>query len=177
MVEKLKDPIGQPNISYVISQEQVELWILTIKEFLAKRYSLVKDLSQEQIDTIYRKDGWTVRHVIHHIADSHQYSYTGFKWTLTEDMPVIKAYYEERWAELLDSKTAPIALSLNVISALHAKCAYFLKGLTQKDLATVFIHPTDSSTTRLDTNIGIYAWHSSYHYEHINQLLIRENWK
>lgn len=177
MIEKLKYPIGQPNIPDLISKEQVERWILTIEEFPKKLHSLVKDLSPEQLDTVYRPDGWTIRQVIHHVADSHQHSYTRFKWALTEDKPLIKAYYEERWAELTDSKTAPIELSLNVITALHAKWVYFLKGLSQKDLESIFIHPADNSIVRLDTNIGIYAWHCSHHYEHINQLMIRKNWK
>ena len=177
MSVKLKYPIGQPSIPELISKDQVELWILTIEELPKKLHSLVKDLSKEQLDTVYRPDGWTIRQVIHHISDSHQHSYTRFKWALTEDKPIIKAYYEERWAELLDSKTAPIELSLNVITALHTKWVYFLKGMTPKDLNTTFIHPADNSIIRLDANIGVYAWHCSHHYEHINQLLIRKNWK
>lgn len=177
MLEKLKYPIGQPNIPDVIIKEHIENWIITIEEFPFKLQSLVKDLTQEQLDTMYRTDGWTIRQVIHHVADSHQHSYTRFKWALTEDKPVIKAYYEERWAALRDSKTAPIELSLNIITALHAKWVYFLKGLSQEELTSIFIHPADNSTVKLDTNIGVYAWHCSHHYEHINQLLIRKKWK
>lgn len=177
MIYKLKYPIGQPNIPENIDKEQIENWILTIEEFPNKLRSLVQHLSKEQLDTTYRQGGWTIRQVIHHVADSHQHSYTRFKWALTEDKPIIKAYFEERWADLFDSKTAPIALSLNVITSLHAKWVYFLNGLSKQDLASTFIHPQDKSEIKLDENIAVYAWHCTHHYEHINQLLIRNNWK
>ncbi len=140
-MEHLKYPIGQVNIPEDISEKNIENWISDIETFPSKLKNLVKDLSEEQLNTPYRNGGWTVRQTIHHCGDSHVNSYIRFKWTLTEDKPIIKAYYEDRWAELFDTKDAPIELSLNFIKALHAKWVYLLKGLSQDDLNTVFIHP------------------------------------
>ncbi|MFT5762019.1 MAG: hypothetical protein ACI8WA_001143 [Polaribacter sp.] len=86
---------------------------------------------------------------------------------MTENKPTIKAYYEDRWAELFDTKDAPIELSLNFIKALHAKWVYLLKGLSQDDLNTIFIHPESGDTLSLKKNIGVYAWHCNHHYAHI----------
>ncbi|AXG71315.1 putative metal-dependent hydrolase YfiT [Kordia sp. SMS9] len=176
-LELLKYPIGKPQIPEMITMKHIQEWINVLELFPKRLKLLVKNLSKEQLDTCYRPEGWTIRQVIHHVSDSHHNSYTRFKWTLTENQPIIKAYYEDRWAELFDSKSAPIELSLNTIEALHAKWVYFLKGLSVEDLAQFFIHPEGNEKVSLKENIGIYAWHCNHHYEHINQLLIRKNWK
>ncbi|WP_298516091.1 YfiT family bacillithiol transferase [uncultured Kordia sp.] len=176
-LEKLKYPIGKPQIPEIITETHISDWIAVLETFPIRLKNLVAHLSQEQLDTCYRRGGWTIRQVIHHVSDSHHNSYTRFKWTLTEEQPLIKAYYEDRWAELFDSKAAPIELSLNTIEALHAKWVYFLKALSNEDLTQVFIHPEGQEKVSLNENIGIYAWHCNHHYEHINQLMIRKNWK
>ena len=176
-LEQLKYPIGKPQIPEEIKQEDINSWITILEEFPQKLISLVKDLSEDQLDTPYREGGWTIRQVVHHIADSHHNSYTRFKWALTEDKPVIKAYYEDKWAELHDSKLAPILLSLKTLTVLHAKWVYFLKGLSKQDLEHIFIHPDGNEEVSLAENIGIYAWHCNHHYAHIENLIIRKGWK
>ncbi|QHI35201.1 Putative metal-dependent hydrolase YfiT [Kordia antarctica] len=176
-LEKLKYPIGKLQIPAIIAAEQISDWIAILENFPKRLESLVVNLTSAQLNTSYRPKGWTIRQVIHHIADSHHNSYTRFKWTLTEDKPIIKVYYEDRWAELFDSKMAPIILSLDSIKALHAKWTYFLKGLNTSDLEQVFIHPDGNEKVSLKENIGIYAWHCNHHYAHIEQLMIREGWK
>jgi hypothetical protein len=176
-IESLKYPIGKPQIPRIITETHIETWIAILEAFPQRLQDLVAHLSEAQLNTQYRPEGWTIRQVIHHVADSHHNSYTRFKWALTEEEPIIKAYYEDRWAELFDSKSAPISLSLETIKSLHVKCVYFLKGLTSDDLERIFIHPEGNEKVSLKENIGIYAWHCNHHYEHINQLLIRKNWK
>ncbi|MFK7747243.1 MAG: YfiT family bacillithiol transferase [Kordia sp.] len=176
-LEKLKYPIGKVQIPEIITETTILRWIEILELFPKRLENLVENLSETQLNTCYRPDGWTIRQVIHHVADSHHNSYTRFKWTLTEEQPMIKAYYEDRWAELFDSKSAPIELSINTIKALHAKWVYFLKGLSMSDMEHVFIHPEGNEKVSLKENIGIYAWHCNHHFEHINQLMIREGWK
>ncbi len=136
----------------------------------------MKKLSEEQLDTPYRPGGWTVRQTIHHVSDSHHHSYTRFKWALTEDKPIIKAYYEDRWAELMDSKAAPIAMSLQHLKAVHFKLVYLLKRLSEEDLKKTFIHPGTKKEVSLKRNIGLYAWHGNHHYAHIENVLKRHKW-
>lgn len=175
-LEHLKYPIGKANIPVLISSNQIKEWIKVLEVFPSKIANLVKDLNDKQLDTPYRPEGWTIRQVVHHLADSHHNSYTRFKWALTEDKPTIKAYFEERWAELHDSKSAPILLSLNALASTHAKLVYLLKGLSYDDLDSVFIHPDGNEEVSLKENIGIYAWHSKHHYAHIENLMIRKGW-
>ncbi|WP_298312388.1 YfiT family bacillithiol transferase [uncultured Aquimarina sp.] len=163
----LQYPIGEFECPNLITKEHISKWIKDIEELPAKIAELVSDFSEEQLETPYRSGGWTARQVIHHIHDSHHNGYIRFKWALTEDKPVIKAYYEDRWAELFDTKSAPIQLSLDLIKALHAKWVYFLKGLSDNDLEKVFIHPEGTIEISLAEDIGIYAWHGNHHLAHL----------
>jgi len=176
MIDKLKYPIGKVNLPNKISNTDIKTWINVLEKFPKQLSNLTNNLSDEQLDTPYRNGGWTIRQVIHHLADSHHNSYTRFKWALTEDKPIIKAYYENRWATLFDSKNAPILLSLNYLSALHAKWVFLLKGISINDLQKIFIHPNGNEQVSLAQNIGIYAWHSKHHFAHINNLIKNKNW-
>ena len=177
MLQKLKYPIGQANIPAKISKNAIQKWISIIEGHPEKLSALVNILTEDQLDTAYRPEGWTIRQVIHHLGHSHTNSYIRFKWALTENEPVIKAYHEDRWAELRDTKFAPIKLGLDYLSVLHAKWVFLLKGLTSEDLKKCFVHPETKKEISLAKNIGIYAWHCEHHYQHINQLMIREGWK
>ncbi|QOD61578.1 putative metal-dependent hydrolase [Polaribacter haliotis] len=176
-IEQLKYPIGKVKTPKNINLKDIDGWISILEKFPQELEFLTKDLSENQLDTPYRENGWTIRQVVHHCYDSHHNSYTRFKWTLTEDSPVIKAYFEERWAELHDSISAPIFLSIDALKALHSKWVYLLKGLSEADLEKEFIHPSGNEKVSLKENIGIYAWHCNHHFAHIEQLMLRNKWK
>ena len=134
------------------------------------------DLTDSQLDTPYRPGGWTVRQVVHHIADSHHHSYTRFKWTLTEDKPLIKAYEEKHWAELEDAKTMPIQPSLDYLSALHIKLVILIESMTEAQFQRTYIHPEGNVEVDLNEQVSKYAWHGAHHYAHIESLIRREGW-
>lgn len=173
----LRYPIGKLSLPEVVSEKQMRDWIETLEFFPVRLETLVQNLSDKQLDTPYRENGWTIRQVIHHCADSHHHSYIRFKWALTESNPTIKAYHEGDWAELHDSKSSPIAISILHLKAVHAKLVNLIKGLNEDQLNKTFFHPESKETVVLKKNIGVYAWHGNHHYEHINQLLIRNGWK
>ena len=174
--QKLRYPIGHFSSPDVITDNLLHQWITTLEQFPSRLQELVINLSQEQLETPYRPGGWTVKQLVHHVADSHHHSYIRFKWALTEDKPVIKYYYEQLWAELDDYKTAPIGLSLNHLSAVHAKLVYLLKSMTEEQFSRSFIHPEHEEEVGLKKNVGIYAWHCNHHYAHIKNLLDRKGW-
>ena len=175
-IEQLKYPIGQFIRPEIVSQEMVKGWINELEELPSRLTNLVAPLSDAQMETPYRPGGWTVRQLVHHISDSHHNSYTRFKWALTEDKPVIKAYDEKGWANIFDTRTAPIKMSLDHLSAVHSKLVYLLKGLSAEDMQRSFIHPDNLVETTVEVNIGHYAWHGNHHYKHIEGLIIREGW-
>lgn len=175
-LKSLQYPIGDFICPEEITKEQIKKWIKTLESFPVKLTNIVLNLNNEQLNTPYRQNGWTVIQLVHHIADSHHNSYTRFKWALTEEAPIIKAYEEKDWANLVDASTSPVILSLNYITALHAKLVYLLKGLTGEQLNRYFIHPSGETKVTVAENIGSYAWHSNHHYAHIKNLCEREGW-
>jgi hypothetical protein len=175
-LEKLKYPIGQFDCPNNISQDHIKSWISILEHFPNRLENLVEDLTDQQLNTPYRPNGWTIRQVVHHVSDSHHHSYTRFKWALTEDKPLIKAYNEADWAELQDYN-APIEMSLNHLRVIHYKLVYLLKTMSVDDFNKHFIHPESNSEVKLNYNVGNYAWHSNHHYAHIENLMIRKGWK
>jgi uncharacterized damage-inducible protein DinB len=171
LMENLQYPIGKFNFSGPITTEQREIWINEIEKAPSKLRAAVQGLSEQQLNTPYREGGWTVRQVVHHLADSHMNSYIRFKLALTEELPTIKAYEEAEWAELSDY-SLPIDVSLTLLDALHVRWVTLLRSLSSDQFNRSFIHPS-SGETRLDKNLGIYAWHGNHHIAHITSLRIR----
>ena len=134
----------------------------------------VKGLTDAQLDTPYRDGGWTVRQVVHHVADSHMNGLVRVKLALTEDTPTIKPYKEALWANLPDAKL-PIEISLGIIDGIHARLDALTASLTEADYARTFMHP-ENGPTPLDTWVQLYAWHSRHHVAHITELRKRQGW-
>jgi len=166
-IEHLKYPIGKYNPPAQISFELFQVYVKDIEALpILLRDTAVK-LSPEQLNTPYRPDGWTAKQVIHHLADSHLNAYIRTKWTLTENTPTIKAYNEVAWAELPDSFHTPIQVSLDIITALHARWASLLHLLDEKDIEKTFSHPSRNVTKPLKFWMGSYAWHGKHHLGHL----------
>lgn len=176
-LEKLKYPIGKFTKPAKLTSELLNSYTLVIERFPQRLKTEVADLTNEQLDTEYRPDGWTIRQVVHHCADSHMNSFIRFKLALTEDKPIIKPYLGDRWAELTDTKTMPIEPSLSLLTGLHARWTVLLRSLSGKDLSRGFVHPEHGREFQLDENIGLYAWHCNHHLVHITTLIKTKGWK
>ena len=170
----LQYPIGQFQFDGEMTSNVISTWINEIEHLPAFLREAVQDLDDEQLDTAYRPGGWTVRQVVHHVADSHMNAYIRFKLALTEQNPVIKPYEEAKWAELSDYQL-PIEPSLLLLETLHKRLTNLLRSLTTADLEKIFTHP-ESGTVTLGKNIGIYAWHGNHHIAHITSLRGRMGW-
>ena len=149
--------------------------IETLRLLPQRLQSAVRGLSDAQLDTPYREGGWTIRQLVHHIADSHANSYVRFKLALTEDWPTIKPYDEAAWAELADSRTQPIDPSLALITALHARWVATLEAMSEEDFRRGFNHP-EMGRQNLAKSLALYDWHSRHHTAHITSLRARQGW-
>jgi uncharacterized damage-inducible protein DinB len=168
-------PIGKFHFEGSQTDQQKKNWIDEIARAPENLVMVTKDLSQEQLDTPYRDGGWTVRHVVHHVPDSHLNAYTRFKLALTEDTPTIKPYAEDRWAELADTKSTPIEVSLALLASLHDRWVRLLHSLKAEDWKRSFRHPELGLVT-LEKTLALYAWHGRHHVAHITELRNRRNW-
>lgn len=166
-LEKLKYPIGRFQQPDKIAKHHLEGWIDIIEKFPMKLTNEVMHLGAKDLERQYRPDGWTIRQVVNHCADSHMNSLIRFKLALTEDTPTIKPYHENLWAELSDSKDFPIQSALKMLEGLHERWVYLLRNLSDTEMERKFLHPDANELITLKTNIGIYAWHCEHHLAHV----------
>ena len=167
-------PIG-PFTHHPGSAADHAAWIDDIAALPARLREAVAGLDEAQLDTPYRPGGWTVRQVVHHLADSHINSYVRFRLALTESNPTIKPYEERVWAALPDARSADVAVSLTLLDALHARWVQLLRSLHEPDFAKTIHHP-EAGTLDLDCLTAMYAWHSRHHVAHVTELRKREGW-
>lgn len=168
-------PIGKFVWSGSSTEGEREAQIAQIAALPANLRSAVAGLSAHQIETPYRDGGWTVRQLVHHVADSHMNSYIRFRLALTESNPTIKAYDEASWARLSDAAGAPIELSLDLLDALHGRWILLLRSLGETDFEREFQHPAAGPMT-LAKNLALYAWHGAHHVAHVTALRRRMGW-
>ncbi len=135
----------------------------------------INGLTDSQLDTPYREGGWTVRQVVHHLADSHANALIRIKLVLTEDTPILKPYLQDLWAELPDCKHMQVEYSLDILRGLHAKWAYLLDKVTDEQLSRKGNHLDDGEVT-LERLIDGYARHGINHVAQINGLREKMGW-
>lgn len=168
-------PIGKFHYEGAPSEGQRNKFIAEIAQTPISLRAAVEGLSQPQLDTPYREGGWTVRQVVHHIPDSHMNAYIRFKLALTEDEPTIKPYAEDRWAELADTKSTPIEVSLVMLDCLHQRWVELLRSLDPNDWKRQFRHP-EMGVVALEKNVALYSWHGRHHVAHITELRRQMGW-
>ena len=171
----LRYPIGKFQRPESVTAEDRAAWLAALADAPARFRNAVRDLDDAQLDTPYRPDGWTVRQVVHHVADSHMNSYVRFRLALTETDPTIKPYDEAQWANLHDAHTMPVEVSLQLLDSLHLRWVTLLQSLAPADFDRTFRHPVLGQMT-LSANLALYAWHSRHHEAHITALRSRMGW-
>lgn len=172
----LQYPIGKFVEDTNVTTEKRQRWIEEIAAAPGALRAAVARLTPEQLDTTYRPGGWTVRQVVHHLADSHAHVYIRFRLALTETEPTIKGYDAAAWAELFDAKAGPVEPSLALLDALHQRWVLLLRSMKAGDFSRAFRRP-DSQVVTLDRAIQTYAWHGRHHLAHITTLRERMGWK
>lgn len=172
----LSYPIGPFQSPEAVTPEERKRHIETIAAMPARLREAVSGLNDAQLDTPYRPGGWTVRQLVHHVADSHLNSYVRFRLALTEEQPTIKPYDEKKWAELKDARTLPVETSLQLIESLHHRWVSLLESLSEAEFLRTFNHP-ENGTMRIDRTVALYSWHAKHHVAHITGLRERMAWR
>jgi hypothetical protein len=175
MSEDRRYPIG--NFAGPVEQtpEQRRASIAVLAALPENLRSAVSGLSEAQLDTPYREGGWTVRQLVHHVADSHINAYVRTRKALTEDWPAVAAYDEKVWAGLPDAKTLPVEVSLKLLDALHIRWAALLESLSDADWQRGYVH-SENGRQKLAEVIQLYDWHCRHHVAHITELRKRNGW-
>jgi hypothetical protein len=174
MTVDLRYPVGQ-FAPMMATADVVTAAVTDIEQMPARLRAAVADFTDGQLDTPYRPGGWTVRQVVHHVADSHMNGLIRTKLALTEDNPTIKPYDENAWARLADV-WLPIDTSLDIIDGVHVRWVQVLRSLTPEQLERTFVHPQHGQTMTIGYQAQNYGWHSRHHVGHITALRQREGW-
>lgn len=174
-IEELKYPIGKLVTPPVIDQTLIRQLISEVEQLPTKMKAAVHDLTDHQLDTPYRPDGWTLRQVVHHCADSHMNALIRLKLALTEDNPTIKPYAEALWAELPDAQL-PISHSLKILEGVHVRWTTLMKTMQPEQWDRSYTHPQYQKVFSMKDFLVLYAWHGNHHLAHITQLKKRMNW-
>lgn len=172
-LESLSYPIGRFQSPTEITEDHLEKWTKSIQTFPERLEKAIGWLTTSQLNTPYRPGGWTVRQLVHHIADSHMNAYIRLKLGLTEEEPAIKPYDQDAWAALPDSQLS-VEISLRLITALHRRWMEVLNIVDNWERK--IYHPEQQTTLTLAELTGQYAWHCEHHLAHITGLIEREGW-
>lgn len=175
-LDQLRFPIGKFNYQDSSDQSDINRWINTIRLLPENLSKTVSKLNDVQLNTPYRPEGWSIRQVVHHLADSHINSFIRYKLALTEQNPTIKPYEEADWAKLPDSMELPVQVSLDLLKAVHTRWVYLLEHMNELDYKRTFFHPESQITYDLKRITALYAWHSEHHLAHIVNLIQSKNW-
>jgi uncharacterized damage-inducible protein DinB len=176
-VTDLRYPIGKFAYDGAMTDARRAACVARISAAPAALRAAVAGLSDAQLDTPYRPDGWTVRQVVHHVPDSHLNAYVRMRLALTEDVPTIKPYEEARWAELPDACTLPVEVSLALLEALHVRWTALLRTFGAVEGARQLRHPEHGRLMTIDELLALYAWHGEHHVAHVTSLRDRSGWR
>ncbi len=168
-------PIGKFTADDAVTREKRATWIGQIADAPRHVRAAVAGFTDAQLDTPYRDGGWTVRQLVHHLADSHINAYCRFRLALTEDTPMVKTYEEGDWAKLPDAMTAPVDLSLGLLDGLHTRWALLLRALTPAQFDRAVQHPQWGAMP-ITWLLQMYAWHGRHHAAHITTLRQQRGW-
>ncbi len=168
-------PLGPFTPLETITPDDRKEAIRALSEMPGMLREAIRPLNKEQINTPYREGGWTVRQLVHHVADSHGQMAGRVKLALTEDNPTIKPYDEKGWAELPDARTLPVEPSLAILDGLHLRLLVILRSLSEEQWARTYVHPERGPMTLAQT-LALYDWHSRHHVAHVTQLRKRMGW-
>jgi len=171
---ELRYPIGKFEHRPGTAADRAQ-WIEDIETLPDRLRDAVAGLSDAQLDTPYRPGGWTVRQLVHHLADSHINSYVRFRLAVTEHEPTIRPYDQESWAELPDARTGDVEVSITLLDSLHERWVRLLRSFDEGDFARKLHHP-ESGTLDLDYLTAMYAWHCRHHVAHVTELRKKEGW-
>jgi hypothetical protein len=175
-LDQLRYPVGKFAFKADADEKEIKQWISEIEQMPAHLKNAVKGLNDTQLNTPYREGGWSVRQVVHHLADSHMNAYMRFKLALTEDKPNIKPYLEKAWAEMEDSLNLPIDISVSILEPLHTRWVYMLKTIKGNQFDRSVFHPESKREMTVKFLMALYAWHGKHHVAHITSLRKIKGW-
>ncbi|MBA2874759.1 YfiT family bacillithiol transferase [Thermaerobacillus caldiproteolyticus] len=175
-MEHIRYPIGKFEKPTSFREEDVKQWISDIRMLPKQLREAVSGLNDEQLNTPYREGGWTVAQVVHHLADANMNAFIRTKLIVTEELPTVKPFEENDWAETAEARAFPIESSLKLLEGLHERWTALLESLPLEDFKRKLYHPAMKTELELYTCVAMFAWHGKHHVAHIRNLRTQKGW-
>jgi uncharacterized damage-inducible protein DinB len=175
MSDDRRYPIGRFNPPDDVRPSDREDYVAAIAALPEEVRAATEGLSDAQLDTPYREGGWTVRQVVHHLADNDLHGYVRCRRAVTEETPRVSSFDPDVWAALDDARQGALAPSLAMIEGVHTRWAHLLRSLDPADWRRPYEHPS-LGETRLEAALARYAWHGRHHVAQITALRERKGW-
>lgn len=167
-----KFPIGPFRLQDTYSADDRAQFIHIIETSPAQYRQLAEPLSPTDLTRTYREGSWTIRQLVHHVADIQFLHYLRMKKALTEpDYTVLTLINMDGWASTPDATEAPVSDSLLMLAGVHQRYAYLAKSLTESQLALTYYHPVRQFTINQTQALAMSAWHVQHHLAHIRLAL------
>ncbi|MET0960652.1 MAG: YfiT family bacillithiol transferase [Psychrobacillus psychrotolerans] len=158
-------PIGELQVPEKVTLEYIQEWLKKIRTYTVRLRETVDTLSDEELNKTYREGAWTVRQLVHHIADSQLNMYQRLKLALTDENPVVPEFSEEKWAIQPDT-LLPVESSIKMLEGINERIVSLGQDLTEEQLKRVFTHQTNGEIT-VAKKVAKLAWHEEHHLAHI----------
>ena len=161
----IKFPIGKLQVPEKVTLENIQEWLKEIETYTTRLRKTVDSLTDEQSGKTYSDDSWTVRQLVHHIADSQLNMYQRLKLALTDDNPTAPAFDQDKWAIQPDTNL-PIESSIKMLEGINERIVSLGHSLTEEQLDRSFTHQENGKIT-VAAKVAKLAWHEEHHLAHI----------
>lgn len=173
--DQLKYPVGTFALDTDVTADKRATWIADIAGLPLALRRAVQGLSKEQLDTPYREGGWSIRQIVHHIADSQMNTLIRLKLCLTVREPTITPFDQDAWALTADVLAVEPHVSVGILEGVNARIATLLASLAPADFTKAFRHP-ERGLVDVDHALQLYAWHCRHHHAQIVAMRRRMDW-
>jgi len=161
----VKYPIGELQVPENATIENVQDWLKEIETYTIRLREAVDSLSDKELRRTYRDGSWTVRQLVHHIADSQLNMYQRLKLALTDENPTVPAFDEEKWAIQPDTQL-PVESSIKMLEGINERIVFLGNNITEEQLNRTFTHGKNGKIT-VAKKFAKLAWHEDHHLAHI----------
>lgn len=165
----VKFPIGTLQVPEKVTLADVQTWLKEIETYTKRLRDTVGELSDEELNKTYRDGSYTVRQMVHHIADSQLNMYQRLKLALTDENPTVPGFDQDKWAIQPDTNLPP-EVSIKMLEGINERIVSLGNHLTEDELGRVFTHK-DNGEISVAKKLAKLAWHEEHHLAHIQLAL------
>jgi hypothetical protein len=123
-------------------------------------------LDEADLARTYGPGKWSVRFLLHHLADSETVLLERIKRVISEPRQVLWFYDQDAWARGLDYAELPLELARRLYQAARAANIHFARRHYERDGALEFVH----SVTGVRTLKGEFHKVASHNEHHLKQI-------